>query len=258
MGELRERLSQLKAHGEKAIIPYIVAGFPDVETSLELVLQLQKRGASAIEIGIPFSDPMADGPVIQTAHAVALQRGVTPFLILEAIKERESQWEIPLIIMTYFNPVFRIGERRFAQMVKEAGISGAIIPDLPPEEAGEWIKASKDYHLDTVFLVAPNTPEERIKKIASLTTGFLYYLSLKGVTGSKIKDLEKVKERIRKIKDITSLPVCVGFGIRERWEVRTLLEEADGIIVGSSLLRALMEGGPSQMLELFMELQGAT
>jgi tryptophan synthase alpha chain len=143
-------------------------------------------------------------------------------------------------------------------MVKEAGISGAIIPDLPPEEAGEWIKASKDYHLDTVFLVAPNTPEERIKKIASLTTGFLYYLSLKGVTGSKIKDLEKVKERIRKIKDITSLPVCVGFGIRERWEVRTLLEEADGIIVGSSLLRALMEGGPSQMLELFMELKRAT
>jgi len=258
MGDLRKRLSQLKTRGEKAIIPYIVAGFPDLETSLELALELQKRGATAIEIGIPFSDPMVDGPVIQTAHTVALKRGVTPLSILKAIKEKEPEWEVPLIIMTYFNPVFRMGERHFARMAKETGISGVIIPDLPPEEAEEWLKASKEYLIDTVFLVAPNTPEERIKKIASSTTGFIYYLSLKGVTGSKIKDLEKVRERIREIKRITPLPVYVGFGIREGWEVEALLEEADGIIVGSSLLKTLMEEGPSQMLELFSELKRAT
>ncbi len=256
MGELKEALLKLKACGQKAIIPYIVAGFPDLETSLDLVLELQKRGASAVEIGIPFSDPMVDGPVIQTAHAEALKNGVTPLSILEAIKERESEWGIPLIVMTYFNPVFRMGERRFAQLLKEAGISGAIIPDLPPEEAGEWLKASNEYEIDVVFLVAPNTPEKRIQKIASLTTGFLYYLSLKGVTGSKIKDLQNVKERVKIIKRMTSLPVCVGFGIKERWEAEVLLEEADGTIVGSSLLKALIEGGPSQMLELFMELKG--
>jgi len=256
MGKLRGALLRLKACGQKAIIPYIVAGFPDLETSLDLVFELQKRGASAIEIGIPFSDPMVDGPVIQAAHAKALKKGVTPLSILEAIKERESQWEVPLIVMTYFNLVFRMGERHFARLLKEAGISGAIIPDLPPEEAGEWLKASNEHEIDVVFLVAPNTPEKRIQKIVSLTTGFIYYLSLKGVTGSKIKDLQNVKERVKMIKHITPLPVCVGFGIRERWEAESLLEEADGIIVGSSLLKALMEGGPSQMLELFMELKG--
>jgi len=251
MGQI---LEGLKVSGKKAIVPYLVAGFPSLQESLQLLLQLQNRGATALEVGIPFSDPVADGPVIQKAHTLALQRGVTPGRILRALKELRSELRIPIILMTYYNPIFRLGEERFAREAKEAGVSGVIVPDLPPEEAHRWIKASRSQDIDTVFLVAPNTPEERVRKIARVTTGFLYYLSLKGVTGSRIRDLQEVRERVEGIKRIVDLPVYVGFGIKEPWEVEEIAKGADGIIVGSSLLYALQEGGSGAMVELFERL----
>ena len=254
---LRESIEELRAHGQKALIPYIVGGFPDLEGSMELLLELQQRGAAAIEVGIPFSDPMADGPVIQRAHAEALAQGVSPGAILEALREIRERVRIPVILMTYYNPVFRMGEDAFAQKAREAGASGVIIPDLPPEEASGWIEVTRKGGLSTVFLVAPNTPLERVKRIATVTTGFLYYLSLKGVTGSKIKDLEEVRRKVKGIREVANLPICVGFGIREGWEAKVLGEVADGIIVGSSLLYALQEHGREAMMELFEDLKEA-
>lgn len=255
--KVRDRLERTKAMGGKALIPYLVAGFPTLEESMEMLLELGRRGATAVELGIPFSDPMADGPVIQRAHTEALKKGTTPGKVLEALGEIKDRLRAPVILMTYYNPVFRMGEEVFARRAKEAGASGAIIPDLPPEEASGWIEAAWAHDLETVFLVAPNTPLERVRKIAQATTGFLYYLSLKGVTGSVIKDLEGVKARVRKIKALVDMPVCVGFGIKEPSEAEEILEEADGIVVGSSLLRALEEGGPEGMLMLFDLLQRA-
>lgn len=254
---VRETIEGLRVHGQKVLIPYIVGGFPDLEGSMELLLELQEKGANAIEVGIPFSDPMADGPVIQRAHAEALARGVTPGGILEALGEVKGRVKVPLILMTYYNPVFRMGEDTFARRAKEAGVSGVIIPDLPPEEASGWIEASREAGLETIFLVAPNTPPSRVTKIAEVTTGFLYYLSLKGVTGSRIRDLEEVRRRVLEIRGMTDLPVCVGFGIREGWEARALAETADGIIVGSALLHRLQGGGKEEALEFFEGLRAA-
>jgi len=252
--KVRETICKAKVLGKGAIIPYMVFGFPEVRSSLELLFAFQEHGATAVEVGIPFSDPVADGPVIQRAHAKALENGVNPGMILESLKEIHSQMRIPLILMTYYNPVFRMGELEFAKRAKEAGVAGVIIPDLPPEEARSWLSAAEASGLETVFLVAPNTPFERVKSIASVTSGFLYCLSLKGVTGSRIQALEGLKERVKTIRQMVDLPVCVGFGIRNPWEVRALLEVSDGIIVGSSLLEAL-ERGKEAMLELFDQLK---
>lgn len=252
--KVRETIEKVKVLGQKAIIPYMVFGFPDIRKSIELLFAFQDHGATAVEVGIPFTDPVADGPVIQKAHARALENGVNPGMILESLKEIKGQVKIPLILMTYYNPVFRMGELEFAQRAIKAGVAGVIIPDLPPEEAEGWLEAARSSGLETIFLVAPNTPVERVKRIAGVTSGFLYCLSLKGVTGSRIKALESLRERVKAIRQMVDLPVCVGFGIREPWEVRTLLEVSDGVIIGSSLLEAL-ERGQETMLELFDQLK---
>lgn len=252
--KVREAIQKVRALGQGAIIPYMVFGFPDVRSSLELLFAFQDHGATAVELGIPFSDPVADGLVIQKAHARALQNGVNPGMILESLKELKDEINLPLILMTYYNPVFRMGELEFAKRAADAGVAGVIIPDLPPEEAGGWLEAARDLGIETIFLVAPNTPFERVKSIAGVTTGFLYCLSLKGVTGSRIRALEDLKERVKTIRQMVDLPVCVGFGIKDPWEVAALLEVSDGVIIGSSLLEAL-ERGKGAALELFDQLK---
>ena len=255
MGRVREALEARASQGDKAVIPYLVAGYPSLEESLDLLIALQEMGATAVEVGIPFSDPMADGPTIQKAHAHALKQGVTPGTILEALGGMKGRLNMPIILMTYYNPVFRMGEEIFARRAREAGVSGVIIPDLPPEEGQKWVAAAQGVGLDTVFLVAPNTPLERIEFIASATTGFLYYLALKGVTGSAIKDAREVAQKVAEVRKIVDIPVCVGFGISTPREVVLLARGADGIIVGSALIRALDEGGKAGLLELFYRLK---
>ncbi len=254
MGDVSERLNEIRGCGVKGIIPYIVAGYPSLSASMELLLALGEQGATAIEVGIPFSDPMADGPVIQEAHAHALREGVTPISILEALDQLKGKVNMPLILMTYYNLVFRMGEEAFAQMAKGAGVAGAIIPDLPPEEAGDWIEAANVEGLDTIFLVAPNTLPDRIETIASVTSGFLYYLALKGVTGSPIEDLQAVVRGLDRVRKVTNKPLCVGFGISSQQEVSQLSPHCDGLIVGSSLLRALKDKGINGAISFFRAL----
>ncbi len=257
MGGVREVLEGLKARGGKALIPYLVAGYPSLDESMELLLALQDRGAAAVEVGIPFSDPMADGPTIQKAHSLALEGGVTPEALLKALEFLKGDLTLSIILMTYYNPVFRMGEEVFAQRAREAGVAGVIIPDLPPEEGQNWVSVALEVNLDTVFLAAPNTPLERVETIASVTTGFLYYLALKGVTGSAIKDAQEVAQRVARIRDVVDIPVCVGFGISTALEAALLARGCDGVIVGSALLKALDEGGMKGFLGLFGELMGA-
>ena len=255
MGKVREALEDLRKEGIKGIIPYIVAGYPSLQESMDMIVSLQKHGAIAVEVGIPFSDPMADGPTIQKAHARALEKGVNTESIMEALSQLKNAVDIPLILMTYYNLVFRMGVKNFAREAKKAGIGGVIIPDLPPEEAKDWIKCAKEEGLDTVFLIAPNTPLERVKIIAQATSGFLYYLTLKGVTGSAIRDIKEVERSLSRVRKVTSLPIGAGFGISNSKEVAMLAPSCDALIVGSSLLRALDKGGEKGLLELFESLK---
>lgn len=255
MGKVREALECMRKEGRKGLIPYVVAGYPSLDESMDVIAALQKHGAAAIEVGIPFSDPMADGPTIQKAHAQALERGVTPGFIMEALSQLQDTVDVPLVLMTYYNPVLRMGVKNFAHMAKKVGIAGAIIPDLPPEEAEDWIRSSKEEGLDTVFLVAPNTPLKRVKIIAHATSGFLYYLTLKGVTGSAIRNLGEIGRGLSQVRKVTSLPIGVGFGISNSKEAAMLAPLCDALIVGSSLLRALDERGMEGLLELFESLK---
>jgi len=255
MGKVREALEGIREEGRKGLIPYMVAGYPSLQESMDMIVALQEHGAAAVEVGIPFSDPMADGPTIQKAHAQALERGVTPGSIMEALSQLKDTVDIPLVLMTYYNPVLRMGVENFAQRAKEAGIGGAILPDLPPEEAEGWIRYAREEGLDTVFLVAPNTPLERVKIIARVTSGFLYYLALKGVTGSVIGDMGEIERGLSQVREVTSLPTGVGFGISNPQEAALLAPWCNALIVGSSLLRALDEGGIEGLLELFESLK---
>ena len=255
MGRVREAMEGVRASGGKALIPYIVAGYPSLEVSMELLLALQEGGATCVEVGIPFSDPVADGTVIQRAHARALEGGVNPGTILDALEDLGGALKVPVILMTYYNPVFRMGEEAFARRAREAGVAGAIIPDLPPEEGRGWVDAASREGLDTVFLVAPNTLPERMGIIASVTTGFLYYLALKGVTGSVIGDIQEVARQVARVKESVDLPVCVGFGISTPEEAALLARGCDGVIVGSALLKALEGEGKEGFLSLFTRLK---
>jgi tryptophan synthase alpha chain len=255
VGRVREALEPHE--GKKGLIPYIVGGYPSLEESMNVLLALQEAGATAIEVGIPFSDPMADGPVIQRAHAEALEAGVTPGAILDALRGLGGSLRAPVLFMTYYNPVYRMGVGAFALAAREAGVSGAIIPDLPPEAGGEWINSARREGLDTVFLVAPNTPRSRMREIASVTSGFIYYLSLAGVTGSTISSLEKVREKVALVKEEVGIPVCVGFGVSSSSEAKALADSADGVIVGSALLKIMEKEGSGEMLDFFTLLRSS-
>ena len=241
MTRIAETFKQLRLNREKALIPYIMAGDPSLEMTKKLVLSLVKAGADIIELGVPFSDPIADGPVIQRAAYRALRRNVSLRQILSLVRDLRLQTEIPLVLMTYCNPVFRMGVEPFIKKAASVGIDGVIFPDLPPEEAETLCSLSNQYKLDTIFLAAPTSSVSRIRKIVQLTLGFVYYVSLTGVTGAGLHGIEEINSRIRAIKRLTRKPVAVGFGISSPHEAALLSKSADGVIVGSSLVRLIEE-----------------
>ncbi len=245
----------LAAEGKKAVIPYITAGYPDWQTTGRLLKRLSQAGATIVELGIPFSDPVADGPVIQKASEIALSKGINLKLILEGLKKEPSP--LPVVAMGYYNPILRYGIERFAREAAEAGIGGLIVPDLPPEEAGELREAAEMHGIATTFLIAPTTPRERIATIAEATTGFLYLVSVKGVTGSDLGEITPILERIEEIRGVTSLPVCVGFGVSKPEDARAISRYADGVIVGSAVLKALDEGGEEGLIRFVREIAQA-
>ena len=250
----------LRADGKKAFIPYVMAGDPTPEATLKHTLLLERCGADIIELGVPFSDPLADGPTIQKAAGRALKSGTTLAKVLFIVKEIRQHTAIPLILMTYYNPVFKYGEEKFVADAIQAGVDGVIIPDLPPEEAKEFIKLSRHYapgkHLDTIFLVAPTSTSGRIIKISSASSGFVYYVSMTGITGTKLEFGEELERHISLVRQATNKPVAVGFGIATPGQARTIAHIADGVIVGSAIVKVFNES-PEKAEPFIRELREA-
>ncbi len=239
MNRIEKKFKELKRAGKKAFIVYICAGDPDINTTYDLVMALDKAGADIIELGMPFSDPLADGPTIQEASQRALKKGANITKIFALIKRIRKQTQIPLVLMGYFNPVLRYGVNKFIKDAKTAGADGSIIPDLPTDEAGEFIKTAKPLNFDTIFLISPTSKDARIKHIAQKSTGFVYYVSLTGVTGARTELPSSIKEDVRRIKRCTKKPVCVGFGISKPQQVKDICKFADGVIVGSVIVKQI-------------------
>lgn len=232
---------ELQKAGRKAFIPYIVGGDPDLPSLPRVLGTLVQSGADLIEIGVPFSDPLADGPVIQTASTRARQRGCTLAKLLSTIEPVAARLPVPLILMVYYNQLFQLGVSRFLEEVKAAGVAGLIIPDLPPEAATELQKLAAVLGIGLNFLVAPTSREERIRLAAAASTGFLYTVSVKGVTGARSSLPPELPVFIQRVKSLSPRPVAVGFGINTPEQARMIAGLADGVIVGSALVQAIAE-----------------
>lgn len=243
MERLESKFKQARENGELALVLYVTAGDPSPEHTVEVVVRGAEVGADVFEIGIPFSDPIADGPTIQSAIGRALERGVRVATVLEIVKEIRQRSEIPIVLMTYFNPVLQYGLERFASDAKQAGADGVLLTDVPPEEASEWIKIARRNNIATIFLLAPTSTEERIKLVAEIGSGFIYCVSRTGVTGEREKLPEDLPELVSRIRRHTSKPIAVGFGISKPEHVAAVAEMggADGVVVGSALVRMLDE-----------------
>lgn len=245
MSRIQSCLQKLKEQNKKALVPYIVAGDPDYATTLATLQAMVKAGADILEIGVPFSDPMAEGPVIQKGHERALASGMTLKKLLELVKEfRSTDDKTPIVLMGYANPVEHMGYAAFADAAVAAGVDGLLTVDIPPEEAGDLNRELKRVGIDNIFLLAPTTTDARAKHICELATGYLYYVSLKGVTGAGNLDTTEVREKLAHFRSYTSLPLCVGFGIKDAESARAISENADGVVVGSVLVDKMAVLGP--------------
>lgn len=253
---ISKTFSRLKASGKKAFIPYIMAGDPDIERTKQYISLLENCGADIIELGVPFSDPLADGPTIQMAAERAVAAGVTLRKVISFVREVRAQTQIPLILMTYYNPVFKYGEEKFIKDAVDAGVDGVIVPDLPPDEASHLIKTSRASGLDTIFLAAPTSTDKRIKKVASASSGFVYYVSMTGITGTTLTLDASFIEHLNKVKQASKNPVAVGFGVSTPDDARTIAGVADGVIVGSAIVKKLHED-PDGAKDFISSLRGA-
>ena len=241
------RFAELAKQGRSAFVTFLMAGDPDPKTSLDIIKALPKAGADIIEIGMPFTDPMADGPSIQLAGQRALKAGITVDATFDMVRRfRKEDNETPILMMGYYNLVYQRGPERFCKEAAEAGVDGFILVDLPPEEADELKPYAEANGLDTVLLTAPTTDDKRLPAVLANTSGFVYYVSVTGITGSASADSSAVGEAVARIKRHTTLPVCVGFGIRTPDAARAIAADADGAVVGSALvdvLRASLDPG---------------
>jgi len=247
MSRIANRFKALKEQGRKALIPYFVAGDPGMEMTVALMHRMVAAGADILELGIAFSDPMAEGPVIQLAHERALANGASLKRTIEFVRQfREQDQDTPVLLMGYANPVEHMGYARFADEASKAGVDALLTVDIPPEEVAQVNAELHRVGMDNIFLIAPNTPEPRIDRIVGQASGFIYYVSLKGVTGAGHLDTAEVAERAQLIRAHTDLPLAVGFGIKDAESARAVAGVADGVVVGSALVNALakaVEGG---------------
>jgi tryptophan synthase alpha chain len=242
MKKINAMFKRLAAKGEKALIPYVTAGDPDLATTRSLVLEMARQGADLIELGIPFSDPLADGPTIQAACQRALKQGVNLPKIIDLVRSLRRETEIPLVLMGYYNPILSHGLERLARDAAQAGVNGFIIPDLPGEEARDWHRAACDAGVAPIFLAAPTSGPERIRKIGSLTRGFLYYVSVTGITGTRTGLPEDLKNELAQVRKLVKGPLAVGFGISTPGQVADLAPLVDGVVVGSAIVHKIASG----------------
>ena len=242
MSRLKTKFDALKQQQRKALIPFVTAGDPDPTVTVGLLHDMVKAGADILELGIPFSDPMAEGPVIQLACERALMHHVSLRNVLAMVKEfRQKNNETPIVLMGYLNPVEVMGYETFAAEASAAGADGVILVDLPPEEGEDLVKALKAKDLDMIFLLAPTSSDERIANICAMASGFVYYVSLKGVTGAANLDVHSVKEKLAQIRKHTNLPVGVGFGIRDANTAAQVASVADAVVVGSAVVQRVAD-----------------
>ncbi|MFQ5680642.1 MAG: tryptophan synthase subunit alpha [Candidatus Omnitrophota bacterium] len=241
LNRLGERFKELKMRGRCAFIAYITAGDPTLDTTAELLFELQLRGVDIVELGVPFSDPLADGPVIQRASLRALRAGATLEKIICLVEAHREDIRIPICFMSYYNPIYKFGLGRFCRRAKQAGIDGLIVPDLPPEEAGELIFCAEKSRLAMSFFVSPMSSARRIRVAARYSSGFIYYVSLTGITGARKSLAVGLSRRITLVKKYASGPVCLGFGLSTRRQVEQAGRFCDGVIVGSAIVRKIEE-----------------
>ena len=234
-GRIKKKFRELRARGEAALIPFVVAGDPDLETTRRLILELERRGADLIEIGVPFSDPMADGPANQRSLARGLGAGASIAAILSMVSDLRAQTEIPIILYGYYNPIFHYGCEQLCADAARAGVDALLVVDLPMEEVGELKRPARANGLDIIQLLAPTTPIERSRKIAHSASGFLYYVSVTGVTGARTHLASDLSAHIRELRTVTDLPLCVGFGISTPAQAAEVAAIADALAVGSAI-----------------------
>lgn len=241
------RFEILHKAGRKALIPYITAGDPSPSMTVPLMRALVEAGADVIELGVPFSDPMADGPVNQRSSERALRQGVGLGNVLEMVREfRRTNSQMPLVLMGYANPIEAMGVENFVRGAADAGVDGVIVVDYPPEECAQFAALAKASGIDPIFLLAPTSTEKRIQEVARIGSGYLYYVSLRGVTGAGHLDLDDVAARIPRIRAATRLPIGVGFGIRDAESARRVAQIADAVVIGSRIIQEIEAAGPEQ------------
>jgi tryptophan synthase alpha chain len=241
VNRLDATFAKLKARGEKALIAYIMAGDPSLHDTERLVFELERAGADIIELGVPFSDPIADGPAIQKAADRALRNGTSLKKILASVASLRTRTQIPLVLMAYYNTIHAFGESDFCLMATGAGVDGLIVPDMPPEEAGTLDAQAARAGLDIVYLLAPTSTRDRLAIVARRSRGFVYYVSLTGITGAKLTDMGGVRKNVEKIRQVAAIPVAVGFGVATPEDAAQVGAIADGVIVGSAIVRRIGE-----------------
>ncbi|MFT7301060.1 MAG: tryptophan synthase alpha chain [Porticoccus sp.] len=242
MNRIKQRFESLRQQGRKALIPYVVLGDPTKDITLPVMHALVESGADIIELGVPFSDPSAEGPVIQKAHERALSNGSSLRHALALVKQfRETDRVTPVLLMGYANPIERMGYESFVAKAVESGVDAVLTVDLPPEEAEDFNEQLREAGLENIFLIAPTSTRERQKMVADVAGGFIYYVSLKGVTGAGHLDLDSVRANVTHIRSLTELPVCVGFGIKNDGSARAVAELSDGVVVGSVVVNQIAE-----------------
>lgn len=259
---LKKRFEEVRGRGEAALIGYVMTGEPQLDRTVEYIKALEAGGLDVLELGVPFTDPIADGPVLQAAHARALRQGVTMHTALQVVRELRKSSELPILLMTYYNPIYRLGEESFARRCSETGVDGVIVPDLPIEEAASWVNQARKYGLARIFFVTPETDNERVKKICEFASGFLYLVSRYGTTGASETLAPTVLPLIERVKPLLpeDLRLAVGFGLSTRAQIEAVVRAgADGVIVGSAVAAQIAQGAsPEAIADYVRELKAGT
>ncbi len=250
MGRIAATFERLRAGKRPALIPFVTAGDPSGPASVAIMHSLVAAGADVIELGMPFSDPMADGPVIQRSSERALKNGMSLIGVLDVVTEfRKRDGATPVVLMGYANPIERLGLGAFVRAARAAGVDGVLIVDYPPEESGPWLEALADSGIDPIFLLSPTSSEKRIEHVARLAKGYIYYVSLKGVTGAANIDTRDVEAMIRRIRTHTAIPIGVGFGIRDAETAQRVGQVADAVVIGSRIVQEIADSSPANVAE---------
>ncbi|MCM8829407.1 MAG: tryptophan synthase subunit alpha [Candidatus Omnitrophica bacterium] len=257
MNRIDEKFKELKEKGEKALIAYFTAGLPSVNGNIEIIRKSEQSGVDIVEIGVPFSDPIADGPIIQYASNISLEKGTNTDTVFEICRELKDSVDIPYLLMTYYNPVYRYGIEKFSKRCAQTGVSGIIIPDLPFEESKDVREALKKQNVHLINFLTPFTPKKRAKSIIKASTGFIYFITSAGVTGPREKFSEEMWDKLKIVKEISRTPVASGFGISDTAQVKRLREYVDGVIIGSFFVKKIIDGKIEELWKEIREIKKA-